>query len=214
VTKTEQHLPAATKGLVLHGGARYYDIVTSILLLGRERAFRERLINLAGIKEGETVLDVGCGTGTLAIAAQRRVGQAGTVYGIDASSEMIGKANKKAQKAKLEIAFNVELVEALPFPDAHFDAVLSTLMLHHLPQQTREQCAREIRRVLKPGERVLAVDFGGGEQNRGILAHLHRRHGHIHIGDIIALLTEAGLSIAETGAVGIMDLHFVLAKAE
>ena len=105
------------------------------------------------------------------------------------------------------------LAEALPFPDAHFDVVLSTVMLHHLPSKLRRQCAAEMRRVLKPGGRVLAVDFGtSATQKGGIVAHFHR-HGHISLAEIVAILSETGLSIVESGAVGISDLQFVLAAA-
>jgi ubiquinone/menaquinone biosynthesis C-methylase UbiE len=84
-------------------------------------------------------------------------------------------------------------------------------MLHHLPSKARQECAREMRRVLKPGGRVLAVDFGAVEK-KGFLAHFHR-HGHVNLGDIIAILSEAGLSIGESGAVRIRNLQFVLTMA-
>jgi ubiquinone/menaquinone biosynthesis C-methylase UbiE len=83
------------------------------MMLGREGAFREKVIDLACIKAGESVLDVGCGTGTLAIAAKRRVGPTGKVCGIDASPEMIARSGKKARKAGLEIDFRNEVIEAL-----------------------------------------------------------------------------------------------------
>src|SRR5687768_2717271 len=155
-----------TKGLVMHSQARYYDLLAWLLTLGREPAFRARLVDLARLKPGEAVLDVGCGTGTLAIAARQRVGAAGTVHGIDASPEMIAQARRKAMKAGIDVVFQSGIVEALPFPDAHFDVVLSTLMLHHLPRLVREQCAREMRRVLKPGGRLLAVDFATPARQR------------------------------------------------
>lgn len=208
----DQSLTPSTTGLVLHWAARY-DLLVWLVTVGRERVFREKVIDLARLKPGESVLDVGCGTGTLAITAKRRVGSTGKVYGIDASPEMIARASKKARKARVEVIFKNEVVEALPFPDAHCDAVLSTLMLHHLPRMTREQCVLEIRRVLKPGGRVLAVDFGGtGRKKKGLLAHFHR-HGYVKLPDIIAVLSEAGLKVVESGAVGISDLHFVLATA-
>jgi ubiquinone/menaquinone biosynthesis C-methylase UbiE len=206
------HRTPGTTGSVLHSAARY-DLLVWLVTLGRERVFREKVVRLARLQPGESVLDVGCGTGSLAIAAQRCVGPTGTVYGIDASPEMLARAGKKARKAGVEVVLKNAVAEALPFPDAHFDAVLTTLMLHHLPSEARRQCAREIRRVLKPGGRVLAVDFGGAaRETRGLFAHVHR-HGHVNLPDMIALLSEAGLNIVESGAVGMRDLQSVLATA-
>lgn len=194
----------------MHSQARYYDLLAGLLTFGRERAFRERLVDVARITEGESVLDVGCGTGTLAIAAKRRAGVTGVVTGIDASSEMIDLAEKKAAKAGVDVSFRNTIAEALPFPDSSFDVVLSTLMLHHLPRGVREQCAREMRRVLKPGGRILAVDFSApAHKQKGILGHLHR-HGHVAPADIVSLLNDAGLAVIETGSAGVSDLQFVL----
>jgi ubiquinone/menaquinone biosynthesis C-methylase UbiE len=113
----------------------------------------------------------------------------------------------------VDVTFTNGVVEGLPFPGEHFDTVLSTLMLHHLPRAAREQCVREIRRVLKPGGRVLAVDFGGTTGGRkSFIEHFHR-HGRVDVHDIIKLLSEAGLEIIESGPVGVRDLNFVLATA-
>src|SRR5688500_16619205 len=120
-----------TKGLVMPSQARYYDLLAWLLPLGREPAFRARLVDLASLEPGEKVLDVGCGTGTLAIAAKRRVGATGIVHGIDASREMIARATRKANKAGVDVTFRTAVVEALPFPHRQLDVVLSTLMLHH-----------------------------------------------------------------------------------
>ncbi len=211
-TKLEQSLTSKTTGAVLHGAARY-DFLVSLFTLGRERVFREKLVRLARLKPGESVLDVGCGTGTLALAAKRCVGAMGTVYGIDASPEMIARADKKARKAGLELVFQNGAAQALPFPDAQFDAVLATMMLHHLPSGAREQLAGEMRRVLKPDGRVLAVDFGGSERGKKTLLARFHRHGHVALPKIIAVLSDAGLTSVESGAVGFRDLQFVLATA-
>ena len=200
-----------TSGIVLHSPV-LYDLTVWLAMLGKERAFREKLLQLARIKDGERILDVGCGTGTLAIAAKQHVGQSGAVYGVDASPEMLARADKKARKADVKVLFRNGLAEALPFEDSFFDAALSTVMLHHLPAQTRRLCAIEIRRVLKPGGRVLAVDFEGfSNQKRTFLSHFHRPHGRVRRSDIIALLTEAGFETIESGPVGVRDLQFVLA---
>ena len=200
-----------TNGIVLHSPV-LYDLTVWIALLGKEQAFREKLLQLGRIKDGERILDVGCGTGTLAIAAKRHVGQTGVVYGVDASPEMLARAEKKARRARVEVLFRSGLAEALPFEDSFFDAALSTVMLHHLPVKTRRQCAVEIRRVLKPGGRVLAVDFEGfSNQKRTFLSHFHRPHGHVKKSDITTLLSEAGLVPIESGPVGVRDMQFVLA---
>jgi ubiquinone/menaquinone biosynthesis C-methylase UbiE len=128
----DRSLTPSTTGSVLHSAA-WYDLTVWLMTLGRERVYRERFVDLAHLAPGESVLDVGCGTGTLAIVSKRRVGPAGTVHGIDASPEMTARAREKAKKAGVEVFFKQGVVEALPFPDAHFDAVVSTLMLHHLP---------------------------------------------------------------------------------
>ena len=198
-----------TNGLVIHWAARY-DLLAFLFTGGRERAFRERLLDLARMQPGEAVLDIGCGTGTLAIAAARRAGQGADVRGLDASPEMIARATRKAARAGVSAAFQVGTAEALPFEDSRFDVVLATLMLHHLPRRTREQTAHQVRRVLKPGGRVLAVDFGQ-PSGHGLLAHLHR-HGHVKLEDMTTLLESAGLAIVESGRVGVRDLHFVLAS--
>ena len=210
MTSAKQTAIPNTTGLLIHWALRY-DLLLSLASLGRERVYREQALHLAGLKPGESVLDVGCGTGTLAIAAKRHVGPTGTVYGIDASPEMIARASKKARKADSEVIFKNATAEALPFPDSHFDAVLNTIMLHHLPRKARQQCIQEIRRVLKPGGRALVVDFGGATpKKRGLFSRLHR-HGRVNLQDLITLLSDAGLNPVKSGAVGISDLQFVLA---
>jgi demethylmenaquinone methyltransferase/2-methoxy-6-polyprenyl-1,4-benzoquinol methylase/phosphoethanolamine N-methyltransferase len=83
------------------------------------------VIDLARVKLGESVLDVGCGTGT-------QVGSTGKVFGIDASPEMLERAGTKARKADLDIVFKIASIDALSFPDAQFDVVLNSLMLHFI----------------------------------------------------------------------------------
>lgn len=206
-----QDQPPRTSGIVLHSPV-IYDFTVWLALFGKEQAFRDKVLDLARLASGESILDVGCGTGTLAIAAKHRVGPTGAVHGVDASPEMLVRAEKKAKKAGIEVLFRNTLAEALPFADAQFDAVLSTVVFHHLPRKPRLQCAREMRRVLKPGGRVLVVDFEGmADEKRTLLSHFHRPHGHVRLNDIVSLLREAGLETVESGPVGIRDLQFARA---
>lgn len=200
----------ATAG-ILHDAAGY-DFLMWLLHFGRERAFREEILRLATLRPGESVLDVGCGTGTLAIASKNQVGPSGSVYGIDASPEMIARARAKAIKRHVKVEFGNAAAEVLPFPDARFDVILSTIMLHHLPRKVRQQAAREIRRVLMPGGRAVIVDFQDSGKRNGLIQHFRRhRHGHVKIGDMLTLLTEAGLEIVQSGPFKKPSLYFVVA---
>jgi ubiquinone/menaquinone biosynthesis C-methylase UbiE len=199
-----------TQAGVVHWAARY-DLLIKLVTLGREGSMRERMLDLARVARGEFVLDIGCGTGTLAIAAKKRVGNSGTVDGIDGSPEMIERARKKAKRAQSAVVFRTAMAESLPFETSRFDVVLSTVMLHHLPRAVRAQAVQEARRVLKPGGRLLIVDFGKRTQNhRGLMAHLHR-HGRVSMADLTTLVESASLSDIESGSVGIGTLIYVLA---
>jgi ubiquinone/menaquinone biosynthesis C-methylase UbiE len=132
------------------------------------------------------------------------------VAGIDASGQMVGRARRKAARAGVEVELRAAAIEALPYPDASVDVVLSTLMLHHLPRALKEAGMREVRRVLRPGGRALIVDFGSTRKPGGILGRLHR-YGRVKFEDLTGLLGELGFRVVEQGDVGVKDLQFVLA---
>jgi ubiquinone/menaquinone biosynthesis C-methylase UbiE len=146
----------------------------------------------------------------LAIAAKRRVGATGVVHGVDPSPEMIARARKKAKKAGADVAFDIAIGQQLPFPDAHFDVVLCTMVLHHIPKADRVGAVHEMHRVLRPGGRLFAVDFGDLEGKKGFIAHLHR-HAAARRQAILSVLSEAGLTVVESGSAGVRDLDFALA---
>lgn len=153
-----------TRGRLLDRGWRY-DLevwfADTFLLRGKVRDLRRRVLELAGVRAGQAVLDVGCGTGTLAIEAAARVGAAGRVAGIDPAPRQLARARAKARRAGLSIDFRSGVIEAIPFPDGSFDAVTSTLMMHHLPEDLRRQGLSEMLRVLEPGGRLVVADFTG-----------------------------------------------------
>ena len=93
-------MPTATLGRVLHWAAGY-DLLVWLLTHRGDRVSREQLIGFAHLATGESVLDIGCGTGTLAIVAKGHVGTTGQVFGIDASPAMIARASRRAPRQEL-----------------------------------------------------------------------------------------------------------------
>jgi ubiquinone/menaquinone biosynthesis C-methylase UbiE len=148
------------------------------------------------MQPGDAVLDVGCGTGTLAMEVARRVGRAGRVAGIDPGTEQIARARAKAARRNAPIEFQIGVIEQLPFPDQTFDVVFSTLMMHHLPAPLKRQGLAEIARVLKPGGRLVIADFKRKQERAGQAARFHAGGSSMH--DLAAIVSEAGFDQMET----------------
>ena len=147
-----------TTGLTLHW-APQYDIFSTLMGMGVNRPNSRMVIEMAGVKSGDSVLDVGCGTGSLTLTAKTYGGAGAIVHGIDASPEMIDVARKKARQAGPDVVFDVGLIEKISFPDATFNVVVSRLVIHHLPDDLKRKGFEEVFRVLKPGGRFLVADF-------------------------------------------------------
>lgn len=146
-----------THGMTMNWTASFYDLYCRALGLGQ--GFRDQTLHVAAIQVGETVLDVGCGTGVLTRRAGEAAEPAGLAIGIDPGQDMIRVAKLNAQRLGSRAAFKVATIESVPFQSASFDVVLSSLMLHHLPPDLKRKGLREVYRVLKPGGRFVVVDF-------------------------------------------------------
>jgi ubiquinone/menaquinone biosynthesis C-methylase UbiE len=139
--------------------APFYDPFLKIVSFpfGGEGRIRGAIMELVGLREGERVLEVGCGTGTVTLLAAGKVGPAGEAVGIDPVPEMLGRA--RAKDAPRQARFLEGEGTPLPFPDGHFDAVIFFLVLHEMVHQDRIQALREAVRVLKPGGRLLVGEL-------------------------------------------------------
>jgi demethylmenaquinone methyltransferase/2-methoxy-6-polyprenyl-1,4-benzoquinol methylase/phosphoethanolamine N-methyltransferase len=149
--------PAQTEGQLIRW-APYYDLSVNLITFGQAWRLRKMTVDHALIKPGDNVLDVGCGTGEIAIPAKIRAGKGGHVYGIDPAPEMIAVARNKAARKGFEIDFRVGVIESLPFTDSSMDVVTSSLMMHHMTDDLRTRGWLRYR-VLKPGGRLLVFDF-------------------------------------------------------
>jgi len=136
---------------------RLYDPV--VRATSREGRFKELLVEQAAPQAGQRILDLGCGTGTLAIQVKQRAPGA-EVVGLDADPEMLGRAREKADGAGVDLTLTEGMSNELPFEDASFDRVLSTLFFHHLDPEPKRQTAREIARVLRNGGELHVADWG------------------------------------------------------
>ena len=191
VTETHRSfIPAAGRDWLLP----FYDPLTK--LLGTASALRE-LVDQADLEPGHRILDIGCGTGTLAILIKRLHPKA-EIVGLDPDPKALARARRKAERARVQVEFTRGFSDDLPFPDASFDRQLSSFMFHHLSSDVKLATLRETRRVLQPGGTLHLLDFGGSQRRSdGLLARLLHRDDHIRDnleGRIPALMRDAGLA--------------------
>lgn len=105
------------------------------------------------------MLDLGCGTATLTLLIKRTHPEA-TVVGLDGDPKILGMAKNKATQAGLEITLDQGMSFDLPYPDASFDRVLSSLVFHHLNRDNKVATLNEVHRVLRTGGELHIADFG------------------------------------------------------
>jgi ubiquinone/menaquinone biosynthesis C-methylase UbiE len=196
-----------------HGGGttldrfRLNEMVSQIAFGGRRGHVYRRIVSLAGVRPGDSVLDVGCSGGYLARKLADVAGPDGHVTGVDPSETAIAYARRRASGP---MTFAVGVAQDLDLPDASFDVVTCTLAMHHVPARKRAAAFREMFRVTRPGGRLLAADFdtsrrplplhpGGGRMRRAAAT----------VGPLEELAATAGYQVESAGRLPL--LRYVLA---
>ncbi|MGI8641357.1 MAG: class I SAM-dependent methyltransferase [Pyrinomonadaceae bacterium] len=151
--KNEKYIPALSYDWL----TPFYD--TTVRLTTREAIFKNALIEQAKIETRQRVLDLACGTGTLAILIKKKHPQT-ELKGIDGDAKILEIAVNKAQKSGVKIEFEQGMSFALPYADESFDRVFSSLFFHHLTRENKLKTLREVFRVLKTGGELHIADWG------------------------------------------------------
>ena len=150
---TQRYIPA----LAYRSLTALYDPI--VRLTTRERRVKAALLKQAQLRAGQRVLDLACVTGTLTLSAKQMQPQA-TILGVDGDPNILRKARNKCEKAGVNIHFDEALAQRLPYADASFDLVISSLFFHHLDRDNKLAALHEISRVLKPGGILHIADWG------------------------------------------------------
>ncbi len=154
------------------GISHRYDLANEVLSLGLHRLWRRAAVRHSGVAEGARVLDCASGTGDLALAFKRAVKARGVVAGTDFCAPMLEGATAKAARAGLDVRFSVADALDLPQPAASFDVAAMAFGIRNVTDPVR--CLRELSRVVRPGGRVVVLEFG---QPRGLFGALYRFYG-------------------------------------
>ena len=140
------------------GIARRYDLLNDLQSFGLHRLWKRRVVTLVDVKAGDRALDLCCGTGDIAFALAARGAE---VTGLDFSEKMLDVARTRLERSKVKsgnVSFIQGDAEQLPFPDNSFDAVTMGYGLRNLTSW--EAGLREMMRVVKPGGRIVVLEFG------------------------------------------------------
>jgi len=137
--------------------ASKYDVMNDLMSLGLHRLWKIAAIQASGVRPGHKVLDVASGSGDLALAFAERVGETGQVWATDVNGDMLRVGRDRLlDRGRLLPTVQCD-AEALPFPSNHFDCVSVAFGLRNMTR--KEQALAEMRRVLRPGGRVLVLEF-------------------------------------------------------
>lgn len=192
---------ASTPGLTI-GPARAYEVFSTLAFAGRRRRVFTALVALSGARPGDHVLDVGCGPGYLTRLAADAVRPGGAALGIDPSPSVIAYAQRAGHDS---CSFALGVAENLESYDGSMDVVLSSLMMHHLPEDLRPQALREMFRTLRAGGHLLVADFRPPRSRLGrhlIGAVTGPVMQHNPIDDLEPMIRDTGFDIIGRG-----DLH-------
>jgi ubiquinone/menaquinone biosynthesis C-methylase UbiE len=184
------YLPAAGHDWLLP----LYDPI--VKLLGGDAA-RRTLIDKAGLRPGQRVLEIGCGTGTL-LMETKRLHPDVEVVGLDPDPKALARARRKATRAALAIKLDQGFADELAYAEASFDRVFSSFMFHHLAADAKGKTLGAVRRVLKSGGEFHMVDFEGPEDSkRGLLTRLFHSSERLKDnseGQVLSLMRQAGFA--------------------
>ncbi|MCU0699912.1 MAG: bifunctional demethylmenaquinone methyltransferase/2-methoxy-6-polyprenyl-1,4-benzoquinol methylase UbiE [Myxococcaceae bacterium] len=150
-----------------------YDVTNDVLSMGTHRLWRKTAVRLSKVKAGDAVLDCATGTGDLAIDFKRAVGPGGTVKGTDFNAAMLSSAPAKAKALGLDISFEVADAMKLPYPAQQFDVSSISFGIRNVDDP--KVCLGELARVVKPGGRVVVLEFGQPEGAFGAVFRLYAK---------------------------------------
>lgn len=137
--------------------ARHYDVMNDLMSAGLHRVWKAFTVSQAGVRQGFRVLDIAGGTGDLALAFARRAGAAGRVWLADINESMLRVGRDKLLNRGCVVPVIVCDAERLPFPDNYFDRVSVSFGLRNMTR--KEAALAEMQRVLKPGGKLLVLEF-------------------------------------------------------
>jgi demethylmenaquinone methyltransferase/2-methoxy-6-polyprenyl-1,4-benzoquinol methylase len=150
-----------------------YDVANDAMSFGLHHAWRRKAVALSGAKPGMSVLDCATGTGDLALAFKRAVGPNGQVVGTDFCEPMLRSAPAKAARAGLDVRFEVADAMKLPYASATFDLCSISFGIRNVDDPGK--CLEELARVVKPGGRVVVIEFGQPDGFFGALFRFYAR---------------------------------------